>query len=69
MNGLIYVFFVRSQASEKCCESGLGVLDQRKANMGFFSKMPNLLDIRLRWFGPLGHGLLGHGPRFLRHKA
>jgi len=26
--------------------------------------MPNLLDIRSRWFGPLGdgHGLLGHGP-------
>jgi len=26
--------------------------------------MPNLLDIRPRWFGPLGdgHGLLGHGP-------
>ncbi len=32
----------------------------------FFSKMPNLLDIRSRWFGPFGHGhgLLGLGKCF-----
>ncbi len=40
--------FLRSQASKRYRQSGLGVLDQRKVNMGFFSKMPNLLDIRSR---------------------
>lgn len=49
----------------KICQSGLGILDQRKANMGFFSKMPNLLYIRSSVLGLLGMGFLDMGSSLL----